>query len=35
MCFGDSRDIALVPDDLEPAGISELTNVGRGVRDEL
>jgi len=35
LCWGDSRDIAVVPDDLEPAGISELTAVGRSGRDEL
>jgi len=30
VCWGDSRDIARVPDDLVPAGIRELTGGGGG-----
>ena len=33
LCWGDTREIALVPEDLEPAGLAQLAGEER--REEL
>jgi hypothetical protein len=35
VCWGETRDIAFVPEDLEPAGLSELAGVAEQQRGEL